>query len=219
MQKVLVSMSGGVDSSTLAMFLFNKGYEIQPVSFRYDSNHNHYELTAAAEFIKAHNLKPQIIIDARNVLSYAKSSLMGDSEIPEGHYKEESMRSTVVPGRNLIFLSILASIAESEKIPVIAAGVHQGDHFIYPDCRPTFIHSAMKTIYASTDFKVKLIAPFLMMNKAEIVRCGLELEVDYSYTRTCYKNQRIACGKCGACQERLEAFAINKTKDPIQYED
>jgi 7-cyano-7-deazaguanine synthase len=112
----------------------------------------------------------------------------------------------------------MAAIAEAQEIDSIALGAHQGDHFIYPDCRNDFIKSAKKTVLLSSDQRIELLTPFILCDKAEIVRIGLDLGIDYSLTRTCYKDQEIACGRCGACNERQGAFALNNVIDPIEYQ-
>ena len=139
--------------------------------------------------------------------------------IPQGHYAADNMKSTVVPGRNLIFLSIMASLAETVGATEIALGVHAGDHFIYPDCRPAFIEIAKKCIELSSDNLVTIITPFLHYTKGDIVRLGngLDMKVPFHLTRTCYTSNEIACGKCGSCVERLEAFSENNIEDPIPY--
>jgi 7-cyano-7-deazaguanine synthase len=140
-------------------------------------------------------------------------------EIPEGHYESENMRKTVVPGRNLIMLSIMAGIAESEGASFVGIGVHSGDHHIYPDCRHEFIKSADTTIFLSSDRKVHIDAPFIGEDKASILEMGYSynIKVPYHLTRTCYKDQIHSCGKCGSCSERLEAFYLIGKEDPITY--
>ena len=128
------------------------------------------------------------------------------------------MSQTVVPGRNLIMSSILASIAETVGAQQIYLGVHSGDHAIYPDCRPEFVEALDKTVKTSTDGKCVVVAPYLRGDKTSIIKDGLTMGVPYKDTRTCYKDQGIACGKCGSCQERLEAFKANGIEDPIEYE-
>jgi len=211
-------MSGGIDSSTLAIFLSDK-YDVYPITFQYGSNHNIFELEKLYEFLSANNMKLPMVFNLRSIFRTAigKSSLLG-GEIPEGHYEAENMRSTVVPGRNLLFISIMATIAEAKEMDCIALGVHKGDHFIYPDCRNEFIKSAKKAVLLSSDQKIELLTPFVLCDKAEIIRIGLDLNIDYSLTRTCYKDQALACGKCGSCNERLSAFALNNERDPIEYE-
>jgi len=149
----------------------------------------------------------------------AKSDLLKTGgPIPEGHYTDESMSATVVPGRNIIFMSILTSYAWSIGAEKIAIGIHQGDHAIYPDCRPAFLSSMKEAIQFGTDKRVDVIAPFIGFNKIVIVRRGTRIDVPYQLTRTCYKDQEKSCGKCGSCVERLEGFERNEIEDPIQYE-
>ena len=127
------------------------------------------------------------------------------------------MSATVVPFRNGIFLSILAGLAESIGAVKIAIGIHQGDHAIYPDCRWDFYKQMNRAVSVGTDHKVSVIAPFIEIDKTAILQTGNAIDVPYHSTRTCYKDQRLSCGKCGACVERLEAFANVNTADPIRY--
>ena len=145
--------------------------------------------------------------------------LLSGGDIPEGHYNDASMSRTVVPGRNIIFASILAGYAWSKDCDKIALGVHLGDHVNYPDCRREFVKSLDTTIYLGTGDKVEVVAPFGKMTKIDICRVGLALDVPYDLSRTCYKDQERSCGKCGACTERLEAFALNNAVDPIKYQE
>lgn len=215
MEHILVAMSGGIDSSTLALLL-KQTYSVNPVHLVYGSNHNEWELEALGTFLTVHEFMLPFVISLSNVFENISSELLG-GRIPEGHYNDASMKQTVVPGRNLLFISTLASLAESMGVPNIALGIHQGDHHIYPDCRPEFARYAKKAVLASTEGRVQLLTPFLNCNKTEIVSIGLELGIDYTNTRTCYKNSPTACGKCGACVERIEAFANNNVPDPIEY--
>ena len=215
---MLISFSGGIDSTTLVTTAIKNGITPQLVSFSYGSKHNRYENEAAANIASYFNL-PLHFIDLSQIMVDFKSNLLKTGgEIPEGHYEDSNMAKTVVPGRNMIFLSILAGLAESLGIKRIGIGVHQGDHAIYPDCRPSFIKAMQIAINLATDGKVDdLTAPFLHMDKTDIVNIGLALGVPYRLTRTCYKDQEKACGKCGSCVERLEAFALNNATDPIEY--
>ena len=228
-KKVLIAMSGGLDSTTLAYYMMAKGYSIIPVFFNYGSKHNPYEWNAIQLVMnrikqdfpdKVH--ESGLNLDITSVFSFHQSSLMMSSKnnIPEGHYNDETMKQTVVPGRNLTFIAMMAGIAESKGYDMVAVGAHSGDHYIYPDCRPRFFKHAKRAVYESTEGKVTLAFPFLHYDKAKIVRWGLENnpKVPYDLTRTCYKNQADACGKCGACQERKEAFIKNNTRDLIRYE-
>lgn len=216
--KVVVSLSGGMDSATLLAKAIHEGAEVLPISFIYPSKHNRYESRAVLELETYYNIHTRGI-DLEDAFQFTKSNLLNhQGEIPEGHYEAESMNQTVVPGRNTIFAAILSSIAESEGASKIYIGIHAGDHAIYPDCRPNWYKGMQSVIGCSTEDKVGLIAPFLYWSKGKILEYGLSLGVPYHLTRTCYKDQEIACGKCGSCQERLAAFLANGVEDPIPYE-
>lgn len=225
MQKVVIGLSGGMDSVTLLGLLLEQGLEVHCCSFLYGSKHSSYEMEAAAnvvDFYKQHGKSVKFeVFDLRQAFQHFKSNLLKTGgSIPEGHYEEDSMKTTVVPGRNLILSSIMAGYAESIGAIAIALGVHSGDHHIYPDCRPLFINKLNKTIIESTEGKIVVKAPFLFKDKAKILEIGynLQIPVPYHLTRTCYKDQAHACGKCGSCVERLEAFKLIGKKDPVKYE-
>ena len=131
------------------------------------------------------------------------------------------MKTTVVPNRNAIMLSIAFGLAASEDIPSVATAIHSGDHYIYPDCRPAFAESFSRMQhYALQDIaEIKLLTPFINISKAEIIRIGSTLNVPFSETWSCYKGEDIHCGKCGTCVERQEAFFIAGVEDPTTYFD
>jgi 7-cyano-7-deazaguanine synthase len=230
-EQVVVSLSGGVDSAT-ALALALQGRRdpkaILAVSFMYGSKHGALEGTAATKVARYYGVTHWVLdlVGAFAFLS-RNSSLMRDSgrPVPEGHYQEETMKSTVVPGRNMVFASVLAGVAWDRLGPDAAPdavaqawlGIHAGDHAIYPDCRPEFATAMMVAVAAGTDRKVELVAPFLYKDKAEIISLGLSLKVPYGLTRTCYTSGLTACGKCGSCIERREAFQKNGVEDPIAY--
>lgn len=216
---VLISCSGGLDSTVAICLLKERGFNVEGVSFNYGSKHNSLENKAAKKICNELGV-PLYEINIEGVTKLFESSLLlSGGTIPEGHYEDSNMKKTVVPSRNLIFLSILAGIAESKEIPFLAIGVHQGDHFIYPDCRPEFINALRHTIMLSSDFKIlDIIAPLLSLNKIDIVKEGIRLKAPFHLTRTCYTSNEKACGKCGSCNERLEAFSRNNLIDPIDYE-
>lgn len=220
-KKILVSLSGGMDSTTVLAAVMEQEHQqqIKAVSFTYGSKHNQFE-NEAAEKIAAHYGIPLQKIDISSIMSNVKSDLLlSGGEIPEGHYQAETMRQTVVPGRNIIFCSILAGIAMSEGASEVWLGVHSGDHHIYPDCRPDFVRHMAEAVFHGTGEKVFLTAPYLYINKMDILKRGMAMKVPYHLTRTCYKNQPIACGKCGSCRERLEAFERLEISDPLAYEE
>lgn len=224
--KIVIGLSGGMDSATLLGHLLSQGYEVHCCTFRYGSKHNSYENEAAGKIVdyyksQGFNVK-QYWFDLSPILGNLESALLASNseDIPEGHYAHENMRKTVVPGRNLLFASAMAALAESIGAWAVALGVHSGDHFIYPDCRTEFVKSLDVTIFLSSDKRVEVIAPFHDLDKEGILRVGYECtpQVPYHLTRTCYKDQPVSCGKCGSCNERLEAFENLGKKDPIDYE-
>lgn len=216
--KAIVALSGGMDSATVLAWLLEKGYEVHAVLFSYGSKHNSYELAGARKIADSYDV-PYNFFDLGNVFSEFNSNLLkAGGKIPEGHYTDESMKSTVVPGRNIIFTSILAGLAESIGASHIALGIHQGDHAIYPDCRIEFYHAMRHAVYIGTGDTVSFIAPFIDTDKEDILKWGVEHHVPYHLTRTCYKDQQLSCGKCGSCVERLEAFNKIGKEDPVKYE-
>ena len=225
MRKVVLGLSGGMDSATLLGYCLEHGAEVHCCSFYYGSKHGGFELEAAKRVVEYYqNLECRVthhMYDLAHVFKNFKSALLlSGGDIPEGHYEEESMKQTVVPGRNLIFASIMTGLAESVEADTVALGVHSGDHHIYPDCRPKFIKSLRETIHQSTERRVSVETPFMDDNKALILLRGTSytIPVPYYVTRTCYKNQLKACGKCGSCVERILSFAILGKQDPVQYE-
>lgn len=218
MVKSIVSLSGGMDSATVLAVALDQGREVEAVGFTYGSKHNKYENEAARLLADCFDV-PFRLIDLAGITSHLQSNLLkSGGEIPEGYYEAESMKQTVVPGRNLIFTSILAGIAWSIGAEEVWLGIHAGDHFIYPDCRPAFFTAMRDAVEQGTGKRVTLQAPFLHETKVEILQIGFNLELPYHLTRTCYKDQPVACGRCGACQERLTAFAALGADDPIEYE-
>ena len=224
--KKIIALSGGLDSTTLlAHVSYNEHTNpenVLTVSFDYGSKHNPYEIAKAKQIAVYYKVDHKVI-DLKQVMEGFKSNLMENGgDIPEGHYEDVSMSLTVVPSRNIIFTSILSglvwSLTEKDEPGIVYLGIHSGDHAIYPDCRPDFYFAMKEALATGTDKKVVLEAPFLDKNKADIVKIGLQLKVPYSSTRTCYKQQLLACGKCGSCQERIEAFLKNNAQDPIRYE-
>ena len=217
-KKAIIIFSGGLDSTTLLYYLLNKEYELEAISYDYGQKHKK-ELDCAKEICKDLNIKHNII-DISFIGKHINSSLtQDDQEIPEGHYESENMESTVVYHRNLMMMTIANAIGLSRGILDIAYAAHAGDHIIYPDCRPMFADSAEITLKISSDKKINIIRPFINIDKTDILRIGLNLNVPYEKTWSCYKGNKLSCGKCGTCIERLEAFKKCNIKDPIEYEN
>ena len=200
----LLVLSGGMDSVTM---LWEYKDEIAAAgTFQYGSNHNRREAECARRNCEILGVK-WIEIDLTFMARHFKSSLLEGAEaIPEGNYDDENMRSTVVPFRNGIMLSVAAGLAESMGLKNVMIANHSGDHAIYPDCRPEFISSMGNAISDGTYEHICLKAPYTSLTKGEIAVHGKKLGVDYRLTYSCYKGGEHHCGKCGTCVERREAL-------------
>jgi len=205
MKDSVLILSGGVDSTTL---LYDEQARIAlAVTFDYGSKHNAKEIPFAQWHCQQLGI-PHIVIPLAFMAQHFESSLLqGGAEIPEGHYADDNMRSTVVPFRNGIMLSIAVGLAESRHLKYVMMANHGGDHTIYPDCRPEFVEAFDRTAAAGTFEGVRLRAPYTNLTKTDIVRRGMALGVDYSKTWSCYVGGDEPCGRCGTCVERQEAFA------------
>lgn len=217
MKDSIIVVSGGMDSITL---LYDYKDRIAlAVSFDYGSNHNAKELPLAEMHCKRLGI-PHITIPLMFMKNYFKSSLLEGAEaIPEGNYDEENMKSTVVPFRNGIMLSVACGLAETHHLKHVMMANHSGDHTIYPDCRPGFVSSMSAAIQAGTYDGVDIVAPYTNITKADIARIGKRLGIDYSETWSCYKGGEHHCGKCGTCRERREALAEAGIDDTTVYDD
>ena len=215
--KVVVIYSGGMDSFTVLNKALKDGKEVFALSFDYGQRHVK-ELECASNVCKKLKVHHKVIdISAINQL-LAGSSLTDDIDIPEGHYEAENMKSTIVPNRNMILLSLAVGYAVSVGAAQVYYGAHSGDHAIYPDCRPEFVQKMNDVCLIANYEPVEIFSPYLNVDKTAILTDGLKMGLDYSDTWTCYNGREKACGKCGACQERLEAFRDNNAVDPIEYE-
>jgi len=216
MKDSLIVVSGGMDSVTM-MYEYAEQIALA-VSFDYGSNHNKKEI----EFAKLHCERlgiRHLIIPLAFMGQYFKSSLLeGADAIPEGHYTAENMKSTVVPFRNGIMLSVACGLAESNGLKKVLIANHGGDHTIYPDCRPEFINAMSSAMTLGTDTHVEVFAPYTNITKSDIARHGKALGIDYSETWSCYKGGDKHCGKCGTCVERIEALAEAGIEDTTEYE-
>lgn len=216
--KVVVIYSGGMDSFTVLNRALADGKEVFALTFDYGQKHVK-EIDYAKQVCDRLDIPHKIIdITAINQL-LSGSSLTDDIDIPEGHYEEESMKSTVVPNRNMILLSLAVGYAVSVEASQVYYGAHSGDHAIYPDCRPEFVQKMNDVCQIANYEPVEIHSPYLHEDKGAILADGIRMNLDYSQTWTCYNGREKACGKCGACQERLEAFANNNATDPLVYED
>jgi len=221
--RVVATVSGGLDSVTLAHVLAGEGHELVCVSFDYGQRHAR-ELDCAgacAERLAADHH----VLDLRAVGSLLSGSALTDRtvDVPEGHYADESMAATVVPNRNAIMLSVTVGIAVARSAGAVATAVHAGDHPIYPDCRPAFIEAFEREARLANEGFIdpgfRVLAPFVDLTKDEIVRIGDRIGVPFAETWSCYVGGDRHCGRCGTCVERREAFELAGVADPTEYDE
>ena len=218
-KKAVVIYSGGMDSFTVLHLAKQQGYELYALSFNYGQRHSK-ELDVAAAVCAAEGIAHKVVdITAINQLLQGSSLTSMDIDIPTGEYEEDNMKSTVVPNRNMILLSLAIGYAVSLEADKVFYGAHSGDHDIYPDCRPEFVN-AMNDVSAIANYEaVEIISPFLHDSKLTILKTGLDMGLDYGQTWTCYLGLEKACGKCGSCVERRGAFTELGLTDPVPYAD
>ena len=211
----LIIVSGGMDSITL---LYDRKDTIAlAVSFDYGSNHNAREIPFAQLHCQRLGIR-HVVIPLAFMQQYFNSSLLdGADAIPDGHYADENMKSTVVPFRNGIMLSVAVGIAESNGLKRVLIANHGGDHAIYPDCRPEFIAAIDAAAKAGTYVNVAIEAPYTNITKTDIALRGKSLGIDYSETWSCYKGGTVHCGTCGTCVERKEALRDAGIEDNTTY--
>lgn len=210
-------VSGGMDSITM-LYEYKERIALG-ISFDYGSNHNAREIPFAAMHCERLGIK-HIVINLGFMHQYFKSSLLEGAEaIPEGNYDDENMKSTVVPFRNGIMLSIAAGVAESNGLKYVMMANHGGDHTIYPDCRPEFVSAMSEATRLGTYPGIEVLAPYTEITKSDIARHGKALGIDYAETWSCYKGGEHHCGKCGTCRERIEALADAGIEDHTVYDE
>ncbi|SMC56449.1 7-cyano-7-deazaguanine synthase [Desulfocicer vacuolatum DSM 3385] len=217
MVDAIIVLSGGMDSAVLLADTLEQGKTVEAISFDYGSKHNGRELPMARELCEHFKIDHEIIpLPFINEL-FSSSLLSSGEDVPDGAYMASNMKSTVVPFRNGIMLSIAAGYAESVEASEVLLGSHSGDHHIYPDCRPEFNNAFAHAVNVGTDGKIDIRFPFSHLNKRDIGDIGRRLGVDFSRTWTCYKGGRIHCGTCGACDERKYALRHEQGLDVTRY--
>jgi 7-cyano-7-deazaguanine synthase len=218
--KTIVICSGGLDSVSLAHRVAADHDLAALLSFDYGQRHVKEVEHAAA--CAARLGVPHRVVDIRQIgAALSGSALTDDVAVPDGHYAEETMKITIVPNRNAIMLAVAFGMAAAEKADAVAAAMHGGDHFIYPDCRPGFMEAFQAMQDAALDgyAQVRLHTPYIDGSKADIVADGARHGVPFAETWSCYKGGEIHCGRCGTCVERREAFHLAGVADPTDYAD
>ena len=215
--KVVVLLSGGLDSVTVLHHMAATEQVVTALSFDYGAKHNARELPCAADQCSALRIPHRVVPLTFLAEAFKSDLLKSGGKIPDGHYEEQTMKKTVVPFRNGVFLSLGTGYAESLGAEAVAIAAHAGDHTIYPDCREEFLGPMAQAMAKGTYAGIKLLRPFVSMDKAAIVRRGGELKIDYARTWSCYKGGLLHCGTCGTCIERREAFLNAGVPDPTPY--
>lgn len=217
--KTVILASGGMDSTTLAAHFAYEGHDLVMLSFDYGQRHVR-ELDAAREVARWYGADHHVI-DLRTTGVLLTGSALTDTSVtvPDGHYAAATMRATVVPNRNAIMANIAAGVASSLKADVIGLGVHAGDHAVYPDCRPAFVHALQALLDTALEgFHVPMVqAPFVHLSKGEVALIGSRLQAPLHLSWSCYKGGERHCGTCGTCVERKEAFGEAGVSDPTEY--
>ncbi len=222
MMKAVCLLSGGMDSSTLAYVAKRRGYTILALHLNYGQRTEGKEKKCAKKIAALLNAESFVEINLDYFTKFGASSLTDDTiEVEEFDPERAHIPNTYVPFRNANLLSIATSFAESQGADAIFIGVQSLDYSGYPDCRPQFIEAFQRVIDLGTKdtTKITLFAPFINMTKTEILKEGIRLGVPYEHTWSCYRNEEKACGTCGSCHFRNEAFKAVGKQDPIEYEE
>lgn len=225
-KKAVVLISGGLDSTTCVALAKEQGFEVYGLSFDYGQRHT-IELESAAQVAESMGLKKHVVAEI-NLRAFGGSALTDDIPVPKGRNSAEMSEDipvTYVPARNTIFLSYALAYAEVLEATDIFIGVNALDYSGYPDCRPEYIAAFERMANLATRAGVEgsgglnIHTPLIDMSKADIVRTGLALGVDYSITTSCYDPtpQGISCGQCDSCHLRLKGFREAGETDPIAY--
>jgi len=222
MMKAVCLLSGGMDSSTLAYVAKSQGYDILALHLNYGQRTERKEQKSAKKIASLLNAEAFVEINLDYFTKFGASSLTDDKITVEEFDPEQAhLPNTYVPFRNANLLSIATSFAEAKGADAIFIGVQSLDYSGYPDCRPQFIEAFQRVIDLGTKdtTRITLFTPFINMTKTDILHEGIRLGVPYEYTWSCYRNEEKACGTCGSCHFRKEAFAAVGRRDPIEYEE
>jgi 7-cyano-7-deazaguanine synthase len=224
--KAVVLLSGGLDSATALAVAISEGFVPYAITFRYGQRHA-IEIDAAREVARSLEVAAHVVVDF-DLRQFGGSALTADLAVPKGRGEDQIAKGipvTYVPARNTIFLSFALAWAEVLGANDIFAGMNAVDYSGYPDCRSEYMESFERMANLATKAavegrqRIRIHTPLIKLSKAEIVRRGLELGVDYALTNSCYDPdpRGAACGQCDACQLRLKGFAANGVRDPITY--
>ena len=224
----VILLSGGLDSATVAAIAKQQGFDLLALSVDYGQRHR-FELAAAGRVAKAVGVRRHEIVQV-DLSRFGASALTDEIEVPKNRSPESmeaSIPVTYVPARNTVLLSLALAYAEATSSADIFIGVNAVDYSGYPDCRPEFVESFQRLANLATkagvegELRFTIHTPLIEMTKAQIIRQGTELGVDYGLTHTCYDpdSDGLSCGRCDACQLRLKGFAEAGIVDPLEYQN
>lgn len=223
--KAVILASGGIDSTVIAYMYAEKGYDLHLLGFDYGQRHAERELQALSDISKA--LPPSTtleVVSLKGIIRFSDSALSPKgTDVPEGHYKDDSMLATVVPNRNSTMLTVATGIAIEQEANLVAIGIQGGRETIYSDSHPTYFRYMARALVSGVRGqavkKFSIEAPLGLLSKKDIIDTGERLGVPFSLTYSCYKGGAIHCGCCGTCVKRAEAFLLAGITDPTEYAD
>jgi 7-cyano-7-deazaguanine synthase len=214
----VVLASGGLDSTTVLWMLLHRGYKVLPLEFNYGQRHEVEAWYLGATLSRASSAFPGKVMPPFRVqisgLDLPGVSLLDPSAVLPTE-KTDGIPSTFVPGRNSIFLSVACGLAEAIGAGTVAAGFNAVDYSGYPDCRPEYVEAMTVAINLGLRREIHVLTPVIKMTKAQVIRTGLGLEVDYGLTWSCYAGGRVPCGACDSCRIRAAGFSQVGVPDPL----
>lgn len=220
MSYALTVLSGGMDSTVLAYLARGLFEKVDLVSVDYGQRHR-IELEYASRTARQLGCRHDVLELPLGPMLSGSALTDDEVQVPHGHYASGNMALTVVPNRNAILISLTYAVAVSREADAVLVGVHAGDQFVYPDCKPSFVDALGRALQVGNEGigDVRLEAPFVHRSKTDIARLGHRLSVDWGSTWSCYEGGEVHCGRCGTCVERREAFHDAGIKDPTDYLD
>ncbi|MFC4437056.1 MULTISPECIES: 7-cyano-7-deazaguanine synthase QueC [Natrialbaceae] len=221
-KRAVVLLSGGMDSATAAYEALERGYEIYALHTSYGQRTEDRELECARRLADEIDAADFLRIETGHLSAIGASSLTDDElDVEDADMESEEIPSSYVPFRNANLLAMATSYAEANDCEAVFIGAHSEDFSGYPDCRPEFFDAFETVVDVGTkpDTEIGIEAPFVERSKTDIAERGVDLEVPYEHTWSCYRENEPACGTCDACAFRLQAFQRIGVRDPIAYEE
>lgn len=221
-QRAVVLVSGGMDSATAAAVAIDNGYEPYFLHTSYGQNTEHKEFQCAQQLAAEFDVRDFLHVETEHLAQIGSSSLTDDEiDVDDADMETDEIPASYVPFRNANLLSMAVSYAEANDCEAVYVGAHSEDYSGYPDCRPEFFDAYQQVIDEGTkpETEIEVVTPFVEWTKTDIVERGIELDIPYMTTWSCYRANAPACGTCDSCAFRLEAFQRADIRDPIEYED